>query len=110
MSGGTSRSAACTSGNLPPAVFRGGPTNCPLQPTDIVSPGVLIGISLTHLSLCLLSGRVSDHGSTDTGAAERLEPSAAAPLALAAASGALPKTTEMTSEVLPVTLVRNNCT
>src|SRR6266850_5109704 len=116
-SGETSLRAEFTSGELLPAVFRGGRTNCLLQPTGIVPPGVFTGTSLTRFSLWLLSGRVPGQGSMGAGAArlwpgaaERLEPPTAAPLALAAVSGAVPTVTEMTSEILPVALVRNNCT
>src|SRR2546425_12520639 len=116
-SGETSRSAAFTSGGFPPTVFTGGLTNDPLQPTGIVPPDVCTGISLTRLSLWRLSGRAPGQGSTGAGAAllwpgaaERLVPPTAAPSAFAAVSGTAPNVTEMTAEVLPVALVRNNCT
>src|SRR5262245_33959644 len=116
-SGETSRSAEFTSGGLPPTVCRGGLTNCPLQPTGIVSPGFFTGTSLTRLSLWRLSGRAPGQGSMGAGAAllwpgatATLEPPTAAALVFAAASGAVPNVTEMTAEVLPVALVRNNCT
>src|SRR5262245_9226849 len=111
-SGETSRSAECMSGRFPPTVCRDGLTNCPLQPTGIVPPDVFTGTSLTNLSLCRLSGRAPGQGSTGVGGAllrpsvaERLEPPTAAPSAFAAVSGAVPKVTERTSEVLPVVLV-----
>src|SRR5216683_6703725 len=108
-SGETSRSAEFTSGGLPSTVFRGGLTNCPLQSTGIVPPGVFTGTSLTRLALWRLSGRAPGQGSTGAGAAERLEPPTAAPSLFGAVSGAVPKVTKMTSEVLLVALVRNNC-
>src|SRR2546423_6467500 len=109
-SGETSRSAEFTSGGLPPTVCRGGLTNGPLQPTGIVPPDVFTGTSLICLSLWWLSGRAPGQGSTGVGAAESLAPPTAAPSAFAAVSGAAPNVTEMTAEVLPVALVRNNCT
>src|SRR2546428_4536337 len=116
-SGETSRSAEFPSGGLPPPVCRGGLTNGPLQPTGIVSPDVFTGTSLPRLSLWRLSGRAPGQGSTGagavllwSGAAEILVPPTAAPSAFAAVSGAAPNVTEMTAEVLPVALVRNNCT
>src|SRR2546427_3028711 len=109
-SGETSRSAEFPSGGLPPPVCRGGLTNGPLQPTGIVPSDVFTGTSLIRLSLWRLSGRAPGQGSTGAGAAERLAPLTAAPSAFAAVSGAAPNVTEMTAEVLPVALVRNNCT
>src|SRR5437867_1610064 len=116
-SGETSVGAEFTAGGLPPTAFRGGLTNCPPQPTGIVPPDVFTGTSLTRLSRWRLSGRAPGQGSSGAGAAllwpgaeERLEPPTPAPLVSATASGAVPKVTEMISEVLPEALVRNNCT
>src|SRR5215831_15023482 len=97
-SGETSSRAEFTSGGLPPTVFRGGLTNCPLQPTGMVSPGFFTGIWLTHLSPWRLSGWAPGQGSTGAGAAETLELPAAAPLVFVALSGAVPNVTEMTAE------------
>ena len=118
--GGNLRDAACGSTGSLPAVCKGGLSNGPPQPTGSIPPDVCASASLTRLRFCKLSGRVSGQGSTGTssarlllpgraGAAERLVLPATVPLEFAGVSGAVPRVTEMTSEVLPVAFVTNNC-
>src|SRR5215468_928756 len=120
-SGETSGGADFPSGELLSAIFRDGLTNGPPQPTGMVTPGVFTGASFIPLLLWRLSGRAAGQGSVGAGspllslpgmpgAAARPGPPVAALSEFTAVSGAVPKVTEITSEVLPVVLVRNNCT